>query len=68
MADELRSELLSPAELASKLGVCVATIRRWTRAGKLPVVKLSGRTWRFRMEDVQAALQSMSNPNGRQER
>lgn len=48
--------LLSTAEVAAMLGVTKVTIRRWVAAGKLPVVRLSTHSVRFRADDVEALM------------
>lgn len=50
-------KLLKVEEVRDRLGLqTVHTVYRWARAGKLPVVALSARTWRFREEDVEAFI------------
>jgi excisionase family DNA binding protein len=48
---------LTPSQAQRALGLeSVATVYRMIRRGQLPAVKLSGRTWRIRAEDVDALL------------
>lgn len=47
--------LLTSEELARHLGVDENTVYRWSRAGRIPALKV-GRWWRFRLGDVEAAL------------
>ncbi len=45
--------LLTPAQVARLLGVHPATIKRWSRTGKLPCVRTPGRHRRYRVADVE---------------
>ena len=63
-----RAESISPSplidanEAAAILGVRRRTIWRWARSGKIRAIKLvGGREWRFRLEDMKAAVQD--NPS-----
>lgn len=54
-------ELLTPEELAIRLGVTPAWVRdhaRGTRRPKLPAIKLGG-GWRFRWEAIQEWLKDL---------
>jgi len=51
-----RDCLLSRREVAARLGVCVHTIARATRAGLLPAVKFNARLVRYRPEAVEAFI------------
>lgn len=56
---EHTADLLSTAETAKQLGVSVATVNRWARAGRLPVAaKIAGRTGAnlYRRADVEELL------------
>lgn len=55
----LQNHLLTPAEAGAILGVTVGTLQIWrtTRRYPLPYVK-SGRLVRYRIEDVQAFIES----------
>lgn len=48
--------LLTAEDVAKRLNVHTETVRRWTRDGKLPAVRLPNRAVRFRSEDVEALL------------
>ncbi|MGQ9778539.1 MAG: helix-turn-helix transcriptional regulator [Bacillota bacterium] len=48
--------LLTAHELARELKVTVDTVWRYTRRGKIPSVRLGPREYRYRLEDVLAAL------------
>jgi len=49
--------LLAPAELASELGVSVATLRQWRWRGEGPAhIKLNSRVIRYKADDVDAWL------------
>jgi len=48
-------QLLTLADLASRLRLSLATIQRMRAAGRLPAeIEISGRSIRFRLEDVEA--------------
>lgn len=49
-------KLLTPKELARHFGVTVPTVRRWVREGRVPFIRPSHRTVRFRLDEVEAAL------------
>jgi len=38
----MSAELLSPADLAERLGVTPESVRRWARAGKVQSIKVGG--------------------------
>ena len=48
-----KTRLLRPTEVADRLQVHRRTLDEWTRAGKIPAVKLSPRIVRYRAEDVE---------------
>ncbi|NLG83505.1 MAG: helix-turn-helix domain-containing protein [Firmicutes bacterium] len=50
--------LLTAHELAKELKVTVDTVWRYTRRGKIPSIRLGPREYRYRLEDVLAALVS----------
>lgn len=50
--------LLSPAQVATRLGLSTKAVRRLATAGKLPAVRLSERVIRFEPEDVEAFIAS----------
>lgn len=59
--------LLSYAQAAQRLGVSRETIYRYQRAGKLPAIRLSSKTVRFRVSDLArllAAAEVTSNWKG----
>ncbi len=45
--------MVTSSELAKRLGVCSATVRRMREEGRIPAVQLGPRTWRY---DLKAAL------------
>jgi excisionase family DNA binding protein len=47
------SKLIKPDQVAERLSVAPATIRKWIHSGRLPVVRL-GRSVRVREEDCDA--------------
>jgi excisionase family DNA binding protein len=44
--------LLTWAQVASRLGISVQTVRRWVDCGRLPAVRLGPRCLRVRQEDL----------------
>ncbi len=48
--------LITARELADTLGVSTGALLRWTRAGKVPAVKLPGGAIRFVPEQIDAWL------------
>lgn len=49
-------ELLSTTEMAKRLGVNRQTLQRWSKAGRVPRVRLGSRTFRYNPPDVLEAL------------
>ncbi len=54
--------LLKLKEAGELYGVSPHTLRRWARIGKLPVVRLGGRTVRFRPEDLESVVRAKLVP------
>jgi excisionase family DNA binding protein len=52
----MMSELLTADELAGRLRVKASTIKKWTRAGWLPAVRVSPKVVRFDLVEVDRAL------------
>lgn len=51
------TDLLRPEEVTVILGVSMATLDRWTKDGKIPVVRVGAHGWRrYRRSDVEALL------------
>jgi len=50
--------LLSPAQVATRLGLSTKSVRRLAAAGTLPAVRLSERVVRFEPEAVEAFIAS----------
>lgn len=50
------TQLVTAGEVAEILGVTVGTVRRWARAGRIPIIRLSPRVLRFDPEAVLSAL------------
>jgi excisionase family DNA binding protein len=48
--------LLTTREVATLLGVSMETVRDYVLVGRLPAVRLSSRTLRFRVADVEATM------------
>ena len=56
------TRLLTLTEAGELYGISPHTIRRWARLGKLPVVRLGGRTLRFRVEDLENTVKERRVP------
>ncbi|MGC1276398.1 MAG: helix-turn-helix domain-containing protein [Planctomycetaceae bacterium] len=59
-------EFLTTAELAERLKISPHTVRRWSRAGKIPTVWLSRTVRRFDLAAVCTALNWSAIDAGRQ--
>ena len=57
-ADTQTTGLIDLAEAASRLGVTIATTRRWVREGKIKGYKLGGRTYRLDPEDIKIFIRT----------
>lgn len=57
----MASDLLSPSEAASRLGIHVSTLKRHTRKGAIPSVKTPGGWHRYRLDELDAWLESHRN-------
>ncbi len=55
---------MSPAEVATYLGVTDRTIRNLLSAGHLRAYKIGGHTVRFRRDEIEAALTPMGARSG----
>jgi excisionase family DNA binding protein len=53
--------LLTARELAERLGVSTGALLRWTRAGKVPAVKLPSGAVRYLPEQIDAWLEQNAN-------
>lgn len=52
--------LLTPEQVAERLGLSVLTVRDWLRSGRLPGVKPGGRVWRVREHDLDEYIRRLS--------
>jgi excisionase family DNA binding protein len=50
-------EILTAEEVARRLGLKVATVREWARLGRVPCLKPTTRTLRFRWSRLLASLE-----------
>ena len=55
-----QDELLTPDQLARRLGVRPRTIREWARKGRVPAMRLSRKVVRFDWETVLSALRQQA--------
>ena len=49
-------DLLTPAQLAARLGTTKTTVQEWYHAGKIPAEIAEGQTYRYDYERVRKAL------------
>ena len=56
-------ELFTVKETAEVFRVDPRTIERWSEEGRLPRVKLAGRTVRYRLQDISALIASGCEPS-----
>jgi excisionase family DNA binding protein len=63
-ATETPTELIDAAEVARRLKLKSGTVRVWARAGKIPSIRASRRTLRFRWEEVCRALEAGGRREG----
>jgi excisionase family DNA binding protein len=54
----VRSDLLTPAEVASMFRVDPKTVTRWAKAGKLSAIRTLGGHRRYRESEVRALLEA----------
>jgi excisionase family DNA binding protein len=50
------TELLTAQQVAERLSVHVESVRRWTRQGDLPAIRLPSGRYRYREDDVAALV------------
>jgi excisionase family DNA binding protein len=58
----MSDDVLTPEAAAALLKVTPDTIREWTRAGKIPAVRI-GRLWRFSDEQLRTHVRSGAERN-----
>jgi excisionase family DNA binding protein len=51
------TRLLTTREVADRLALSPETVLRWTRAGRLPAIKLGSNAIRYREEAIEAFLE-----------
>ncbi len=59
-----QSELVTTREVAERFGVAVSTVRRWVRDRRIPYVRVSKRTVRFDLEEVERFVSFNSRREG----
>lgn len=50
------TDLINPHETAKRLGISTTTLRRMTKAGRIPAVRLSRRTVRYEPVAIEAFI------------
>jgi excisionase family DNA binding protein len=55
------NRLMNVGDVAAYLGIDPLSVYRWASRGRLPCVRLSARCLRFRREDIEQFVASMSN-------
>jgi len=63
MADSI--QMLTPKEVADRLGVHQKTVHLWLRSGKLQGIKISYRAWRIPRESLDSFIEANSNRSGK---
>jgi excisionase family DNA binding protein len=61
---EAPERLLTPEQVAERLGLSVLTVRAWLRSGQLPGVKPGGRVWRVREHDLDEYIRGLRRADG----
>jgi len=59
------TQMLTPKEVADRLGVHQKTVHLWLRSGKLQGIKISYRAWRIPKESLDSFIESNSNRSGK---
>lgn len=57
----INQDVLTPSELAREMKTSIPTVLQWYHDGIIPAVVAIGRTYRFDLADVKAALAKRSN-------
>ena len=57
-------DLLTPAQLAAKLGTTRTTIQEWFHSGKIPAEIAEGYYYRYDLQKVRAALAARAATRG----
>jgi excisionase family DNA binding protein len=55
------NRLMNVRDVAAYLGIDALSVYRWASRGRLPCIRLSARCLRFRREDIEQFVASMSN-------
>lgn len=63
----METELLTCEEVGARLRVRPGTVRLWTRAGRIPAVRIGPKTIRYDWRAVRAALDGTGEPNPERE-
>ena len=62
--DSLLSDTLTTREIARIVGRTEETIRVWIRERRLPAIRLMGREYRVRRNDLNAMIEGSPGPKG----
>jgi excisionase family DNA binding protein len=55
------NRLMNVRDVAAYLGIDPLSVYRWVSRGRMPFIRLSARCLRFRLEDIEQFVASMSN-------
>jgi len=57
-------ELLTATQIARHFQVQPETIREWARSGQIPQIRINGKVRRYRLSDVEQALNERAGRKG----
>lgn len=56
----VKKQMVSPKHAAEMLDVCPRTIRRYIKAGRLPATRITSKTIRIRVADIEALQRELA--------
>ena len=59
-------DLVDASKIAEIFGVTIQTVQTWTRQGRIPCIRPTQMTVRYRLADVERALTCPATSSGRQ--
>jgi excisionase family DNA binding protein len=60
--EERKRQFTSPPEIAARLGVTPATVRRWIREGRIQAKKVGARKWLVPVSEMERLLSMEGQP------